>query len=845
MPIKQLNHFSPELNAQRSPRPDWPDKQAQPTPKQKQTAFATTSTPLDWVRRMGHLVNASGHHVAGAAWATLGQSLKSAYPSFEGAAQTMRAHHQHEAQTQVAKAQALGAVTNHQAIKRAADLPNYAASLMAQGAVPLASIALAARTGGAPAALVVAHGLNTAFNVSYQLDMSGQANLAQAAVTAIPATVAQIGVGAAFPRLGPAGWAPGGALVGSVSAGSQQLSTLGMPLLQAEHGASLGASAFDGALLGLLLGPASPFLQPGNAANARRANTTTHTTHNSAWPQGPIYDLNKVGNTWVYSPQHRTSAQAASQSRPVAPWNLGLWSDKAKIAGMRLAYPPKNEFDVGNPDDHRPPSADTQWQRLHAAHPLPKPWVGTSELFFALSRTSTQKLEALSSPSILYLLQEVTAALSTQLGLAYKPRGLDIPPPAAGAGRLSAQEIAMALTLSNPLAEALAPLKNKSLTMPPTLNQYIQHQRTPIALLSSLQERLVAELESRIQLANLEENHSDTTAWAGQFDDSGPAFNRSPARRIEPHLDSQRWRNALQQIDGKTLALPAVQALRAWLEYGGNIQHASEQTGLSPQAITTWVRNAPGWLGANSPDALANLLGGQSTLLKTLKHIEAKRVSVKHVNRATQAATPTHVTEHVTRLAIDQSLIRLTDQEVHMLWAYIDGAFSIKDIARIHDTTPFTVQHMLKSLSKDLDIAYDKSAIVAAMEKLTKPHYQTVSDALWEIANDRRKWADEKSTVPVLTPAQLMHAQEQLHTGQLFLLRHWAQHKQLSTKDQSAILPLNEKTIGFYRSKIYTAFGVKNIWELDLRIPGGLEKYLDQRENQLNPHSQKPSATGH
>ncbi len=538
MPIKQLNHFSPELNAQRSPRPDWPDKQAQPTPKQKQTAFATTSTPLDWVRRMGHLVNASGHHVAGAVWATLGQSLKSAYPSFEGAAHTMRAHHQHEAQTQVAKAQALGAVTNHQAIKRAADLPNYAASLMAQGAVPLASIALAARTGGAPAALVLAHGLNTAFNVSYQLDMSGQANLTQAAVTAIPATVAQIGVGAAFPRLGPAGWAPGGALVGSVSAGSQQLSTLGMPLLQAEHGASLGASAFDGALLGLLLGPASPFLWPSKAANARRADATD-ITHNNTRAQGPIYDLSKVGNTWVYSPQHRASAQAASPSHPVAPWKLGLWSDKAKIAGMRLAYPPKNEFDVGNPDDHRPPSADTQWQRLRAAHPLPEPWVGTSELLFALSRTSTQKLEALSSPSILYLLQEVTTALSTQLGLAYKSRGPDIPPRAVDVDQSLLNEVATALTLSNPLSEALAPLKNKSLTMPPTLSQYIQHQHPPIALLSSLQERLVAELESRIQLASLEESASDTTAGFSQAHDADPAFSPSPDR-IEPNLDRDR-----------------------------------------------------------------------------------------------------------------------------------------------------------------------------------------------------------------------------------------------------------------------------------------------------------------
>ncbi|HRK57138.1 MAG TPA: hypothetical protein PLQ67_06395, partial [Burkholderiaceae bacterium] len=149
------------LPAERSAHPDlrpditirsdvhhWPEPQGlQSKPSLKHAGTAgqgKPTTPAHWLKAASHLIRASGHRMADAAWASLGQALKNAHPGFEDTAQHIRAHHQTQAQTQVAQAQALGAITQPKDIQRASDLPNYAASLLAQGTAPLLSIVLAA-----------------------------------------------------------------------------------------------------------------------------------------------------------------------------------------------------------------------------------------------------------------------------------------------------------------------------------------------------------------------------------------------------------------------------------------------------------------------------------------------------------------------------------------------------------------------------------------------------------------------------------------------------------------------------------------------------------------------------
>lgn len=537
------------LPSQHSARPELrPDASAQAKPPFAQAGTVSQrkpTTPAHWLEGASHLIRASGHRMADAAWATLGQALKNTHPAFEDTAQHIRAHHQTQAQAQVAKAQALGAITQAQDIQRASDLPNYAASLLAQGTAPLLSIALAARAGGPAGALVAAHSLNTAFNVSYQLDMTGDADLLQATVAAIPATATQIGVGAAFPRLGPGGWASGGALIGSVTAGSQQLSTVGMPLLHSEHSASLSRSALDGSLIGLLLGPASAHLQPRLGTRTQQPQTHAPTPRN-ALNKHPQYDLTKVDNTWVYLPQHRSktsvnnapaNAPTPGAQRPVAPWTLGLWGDKAKIAGMQLRYPPQDEFDAlwGEPDHHAPslsnvsrpqtpahsPRASASishndatlsarkqaWEALSAQlKHLPHEWIGPTRFLYFAHSVKPEHIRKLDARATHFLIERITRTLNQTLGT-------DTPIPQRPAVEMGQRnphpEIDIARALGFNASSALTFLGEQQFLLPRHATKALPSNKTPLQIIETLHAQLRAHYQA---LQTGEQPHTETSA---------------------------------------------------------------------------------------------------------------------------------------------------------------------------------------------------------------------------------------------------------------------------------------------------------------------------------------------
>ncbi len=217
---------------------------------------ATTPPALTWFKRVDHLVNASAHHTAAALWSTAGELLKGIHPQLKDGALLKRADHLQTAQQHIAGAQAHGAITDTSQIESLSDVGNYAVSLVTQSAVPLAATVVAARTWGLPGAALAVQTFNTAFNVNYQLDTTGQANLHQAAAAALPATAVQLSVGAAFPKVGMVGWAPLGATGGLATVASHHLSTLGAPVISGTQ-ASFVHGAFDGALMGLVMGPFS------------------------------------------------------------------------------------------------------------------------------------------------------------------------------------------------------------------------------------------------------------------------------------------------------------------------------------------------------------------------------------------------------------------------------------------------------------------------------------------------------------------------------------------------------------------------------------------------------------
>ncbi|HRK56199.1 MAG TPA: hypothetical protein PLQ67_01595, partial [Burkholderiaceae bacterium] len=362
-------------------------------------------------------------------------------------------------------------------------------------------------------------------------------------VAAIPATATQIGVGAAFPRLGPGGWASGGALIGSVTAGSQQLSTLGMPLLHNEHSASLSRGALDGSLMGLLLGPASAHLQPSLGARTQRPQPHAPTPHN-ALSKHPQYDLTKVDNTWVYLPQHRNkapandtpaSAHAPGTQHPVAPWTLGLWGDKAKIAGIQLRYPPHDELDAlwGEPYDRAPrsnspshaPTADIRassastppsgslrarqqaWEALSAQlKHLPDEWIGPTRFLHFASSVKPEHIRTLDARATHFLIERITRTLNRALGTDTPiPQG-----PAVEMGQRSPHpEVEVARALGFNASSALTFLGEQQFLLPRHATKALPKNKTPLQIIETLHAQLRSHYTA---LQSGEQVHTDTGA---------------------------------------------------------------------------------------------------------------------------------------------------------------------------------------------------------------------------------------------------------------------------------------------------------------------------------------------
>lgn len=227
---------------------------ASPTPR-------AVATVLDLGKRLAHLVNASGHTTVAALWSAAGEVLKGVHPQLKTGAALMRADHLDQAEAQMAQAQAHGAITDPGQVQGAADVANYAVSLVAQSAVPLLTTVVAARTLGAPAALLSAQVFNTAFNANYQIHSTGEANLPQAAAAALPVSAAQMASGALFARSTVAAWSAWGAAGGMSTVGGQRLSTLGANVTPGTE-ARYGQGALDGALMGMVLGPLAATVRP-------------------------------------------------------------------------------------------------------------------------------------------------------------------------------------------------------------------------------------------------------------------------------------------------------------------------------------------------------------------------------------------------------------------------------------------------------------------------------------------------------------------------------------------------------------------------------------------------------
>lgn len=464
------------------------------------------TTPFTWAKRLVTLADVSLTRTASAGVTLLGEALKDHHPNIKQNAQQISAALDQRAQLRLDDAHALGAITEPEKIHRLGDLGNYTLSLVAQGAGPMAAAALATR-GGLPGIVLTTHLINTAFNAHLQEQTTGHIDLTQATLKAIPATVTQLGVATALPRVSVSQWPIYGATAGSVTAASQQASVFGWSM-DLWHDAGVGRGFFDGGLAGSVLGP---FVM------GARPYPELHTFR----PFNPP----SINSTWLV-PQGELAFAGAQP--PAAPTALA-----APVLYSQAHRPPSSSGTKTSPQQTRAQTWD------NARSQIPEAWLNPMRFLFELSGVRPEHLANLPPRAAHHLLTKITQAINPHLDT-------PLPIPRLPDQYLSTQQSDVNVAISRSLGlradpwQALDQLNQHRLQIPDALHRVLPEVQAPLQMLLDMRRRLLERIDPRPQ-------QEDTSSSADPLGNTSAAHRQTPApiqpaattataRQIEPSL---------------------------------------------------------------------------------------------------------------------------------------------------------------------------------------------------------------------------------------------------------------------------------------------------------------------